>query len=109
MSLRGAVTASDHATREQHLCAAYEFVAGLQNETGQARPVDPSCRPYHSRPFLVLRADRFARALAETVTDPVLRDLPLSGSVDQWADSTDLLGQPRLLRAVVGALPRPVS
>ncbi|MFB7270907.1 DUF4037 domain-containing protein [Streptomyces sp. NPDC056244] len=105
-SLRGALSASDHATREQHLCAAYEFVAALQNETGQAGPVDPSCRPYHSRPFRVLRADRFARALAETVTDPVLRGLPLSGSVDQWADSTDVLGQPQLLRAVVGALPR---
>uniref|UniRef100_A0AAU2VQU4 Uncharacterized protein n=1 Tax=Streptomyces sp. NBC_00008 TaxID=2903610 RepID=A0AAU2VQU4_9ACTN len=47
--------------------------------------------PYHGRPFLVLHAERFARPLAASVTDPELRGRPLTGSVDQWADSTDLL------------------
>ncbi|MFF3907243.1 DUF4037 domain-containing protein [Streptomyces sp. NPDC001848] len=93
-SLRGALAARDHPTRERHLCDAYEAVAALQNASGLTTPVDPSRRRYHARPFLVLRAERFAQALARTVTDPDLRGLPLVGGVDQWADSTDLLSRP---------------
>ncbi|MFC8226558.1 DUF4037 domain-containing protein [Streptomyces sp. NPDC057287] len=102
--LRGALAAADHHAREAHLCAAYEAVASLQNATGLIAPVDPACRPYHARPFLVLHAERFAQALAHTVTDPELRTLALVGSVDQWSDSTDLLDQPSAIRAAVLAL-----
>ncbi len=48
----------------------------------------------------MLHAERFAQALRHTVTDPALRDLPLTGAVDQWADNTDLLGLPE---AIYGA------
>ncbi|WUW22681.1 DUF4037 domain-containing protein [Streptomyces sp. NBC_01463] len=90
-SLRGALAATEYPERERHLCAAYEAVAVRQNAAGLTDPVDPSPRPYHGRPFLVLHAERFARPLAASVTDPDLRGLPLTGVVDQWADSTDLL------------------
>lgn len=105
-ALRAALAATDHRTREAHLCDAYEFVAALQNASGLNTPVDPKRRPYHSRPFQVLRAERFAQALAATVTDPDLRTSALVGSVDQWADSTDLLNQPQALQAAVRALAR---
>ncbi|MFF5983888.1 DUF4037 domain-containing protein [Streptomyces olindensis] len=103
-ALRGALAATDHRTREAHLCDAYEAVAALQNASGLHRPVDPKRRPYHARPFQVLRAERFAQALAETVTDRDLRTSALVGSVDQWADSTDLLDQPRAIQAAAQAL-----
>ncbi|MFF0224478.1 DUF4037 domain-containing protein [Streptomyces sp. NPDC004629] len=103
-ALRGALAATDHRTREAHLCDAYEVVAASQNASGLHTPVDPKRRPYHSRPFQVLRAERFAQALAETVTDPDLRTLALVGSVDQWADSTDLLNRPQALQAAARAL-----
>ncbi|MFD9541510.1 DUF4037 domain-containing protein [Streptomyces sp. NPDC060022] len=105
-SLRGAVTATDYPAREQHLCDAYESVAALQNDTGLAEYVDPTRRRYHSRPFQVLHAERFAQALERTITDQVLRGMPLSGSVDQWADNTDFLGQQGPVRAAVNALGR---
>ncbi|MFE7119079.1 DUF4037 domain-containing protein [Streptomyces sp. NPDC057654] len=93
-TLRGALAATDYPERERHLTRAYETVAELQNASGLlSAPVDPRPRPYHSRPFLVLHAERFAQALARTVTDPRLRDRPLTGGVDQWADSTDFLRQ----------------
>ncbi|MFD3613472.1 DUF4037 domain-containing protein [Streptomyces atroolivaceus] len=101
--LRGALAATDYPAREAHLCDAYEAVASLQNASGLIQPVDPGRRPYHARPFLVLRAERFAQALARSVTDPDLRGLPLVGNVDQWSDSTDLLNQPRAVRAAVEA------
>ncbi|MFB8028942.1 DUF4037 domain-containing protein [Streptomyces sp. NPDC056465] len=103
-ALRGALAATDHAAREAHLCAAYEAVATLHNASGLTDPVDPACRPFHARPYLVLHAERFAHALARTVTDPDLRTLAPVGGVDQWADSTDLLDQPGAIRAAVRAL-----
>ncbi|MGW6601380.1 hypothetical protein [Streptomyces sp. NPDC055036] len=79
-------------------------MATLQNDSGLAEPVDPACRSYHRRPFQVLHAERFARALAATVTDPELRGRPLTGSVDQWADSADLLNLTGPVRAATRAL-----
>ncbi|MEU0696017.1 DUF4037 domain-containing protein [Streptomyces niveus] len=108
-SLAGALAATRYPVRERHLCDAYEYVAGLQNATGLAAPVDPARRPYHSRPFQVLHAERFAQALAATVTDPELRGLPLTGGVDQWADSTDFLGLGGPRRAAVDVLARTVT
>ncbi|MFC8825000.1 DUF4037 domain-containing protein [Streptomyces sp. NPDC057137] len=103
-SLAGALAATEYPVRERHLGDAYEFVATLQNGTGLADPVDPARRPYHDRPFQVLHAERFAQALAATVTDPELRGLLLTGGVDQWADSTDFLGLTGPRRAAVDAL-----
>lgn len=90
--------------RERRLGDAYEAVGALQNRSGLAEEVDPGRRPYHSRPFQVLHAERFAHALARTLTDPELRGRPLTGSVDQWADSTDFLARPGAVRAAVDAL-----
>ncbi|GAA2266518.1 DUF4037 domain-containing protein [Streptomyces amakusaensis] len=103
-SLRGALAATEYGVREGHVCDAYETVAALQNASGLTDPVDPGRRPYHSRPFLVLHAERFAQALARTVTSPGLRELPLVGGVDQWADSTDLLSRPDTVRAMARSL-----
>ena len=58
---------------------------------------------YHDRPFLVLGAGRFTDACRRSVTDGWLSELPLLGSVDQLADSTDLLAStdlPSRMRAL---------
>ncbi|HEY9410205.1 MAG TPA: DUF4037 domain-containing protein [Jiangellaceae bacterium] len=103
-TLRAALAATEYAARERHLCDAYEAVAVRHNEAALTPPVDPTRRRYHDRPFQVLHAERFAHALAATITEPELRALPLTGSVDQWVDSTDLLGRPDPLRAAMNAL-----
>lgn len=102
--LRQAVAATDHPARERALGVALERVARLQNEAGLAPHVDPTPRPYHGRPFQVLHAERFAEALAGTLTDTALGALPLTGSVDQWADNTDLIHHPGALIAATRAL-----
>ncbi len=102
--LRGVLAATDYPAREARLCDAYEAVASLQNASDLVSPVDPGRRPYHARPYLVLHAERFAQALARTVTDPGLQGLPLVGNVDQWSDSADLLDQPHAIRAAFSAL-----
>jgi hypothetical protein len=107
--LTAALAATDWHTREQHLVHAYETVAHLHNQMNLTDRVDPRTRPYHSRPFRVLRADRFTEALTARIADPVLRGLPPVGSVDQFLDSTDVLGRPELARAAGHGVRRPGS
>jgi hypothetical protein len=57
------VAAAEWRERERHLARAYESVAALHNSLGLTDWVDPATRNYHDRPFLVLRAERFADAL----------------------------------------------
>ncbi|MFF0724476.1 DUF4037 domain-containing protein [Streptomyces sp. NPDC004134] len=88
--LSGALAARGWRERERQLSPAYERVARLHNELGLTEPLAPEVRPFHERPFLVLGAERFCAALLATVGDPELAALPPVGSVDQYADSTDL-------------------
>jgi hypothetical protein len=78
---------------------AYEAVGALHNRLDLTDPVDPTVRPFYSRPFLVLEATRFVDACLARVDDPLLRSLPLVGGIDQLADSTDM-ATPEAARAV---------
>ncbi|NEC95384.1 DUF4037 domain-containing protein [Streptomyces albidoflavus] len=93
-SLRAALAATTYPDRERHLGDAYRHLAARQNATGLTGPVDPALRPYHDRPYQVLHAERFTQALTATLTDPALRALPLTGSIDQQTDNTDVLTRP---------------
>src|SRR5262249_3820046 len=102
--LTAVLAATDWHARERHLVHAYEIVAHLHNELELTDRVDPATRPYHSRPFQVLRADRFTRALTARIKDPDVRDLPTVGAVDQFIDSADVLSRPDLTRDVTDAV-----
>ncbi|MES5820919.1 DUF4037 domain-containing protein [Streptomyces sp. RG80] len=94
-----ALAAPDWHLREQHLAHAYESIATWHNQLALTDPVDPATRPYHSRPYQVLRAERLTTALTSRITDPAIRALPTIGAVDQFVDSTDVLSRPELTRA----------
>lgn len=100
-TLASAVTATDWRTRERHLGDAYEAVAVLHNRLELTAPIDPRTRGFHDRPYRVLGAERFSTALLKRIADPKVRRLPLAGAVDQFVDSTDALGDLRLLRATL--------
>ncbi len=102
--LAAALAARNWHEREQHLCDGYAHLARLQNDLGIAAPVDPGCRPFFGRPFRVLDAGRLAAALFDAITDPAVRALPRVGAVDQFADSTDVLSDPRRAHALTRAL-----
>lgn len=95
--LRGALAATDHPTRERHLAAAYEHSVRRHNALQLTVPIDPHTRPYFDRPFQVIEAERIVRALLPAP------DLPLTGAIDQFVDSTDALGDHTLLRRIIGA------
>jgi hypothetical protein len=105
--LTAALAATDWREREHHLSAAYEHAGLLHNGLGLTEPVDPRTRAYHERPFRVLHAERFAEALLATVTDPAVRDLPVVGAIDQYADSTDVVAHRARSRRLTEALHPP--
>ncbi|MFB9906981.1 DUF4037 domain-containing protein [Allokutzneria oryzae] len=92
--LAAALAATEWREREAHLARAYEVVGAHHNQLGLTARVDPSTRNYHDRPFQVLHAERFTAALVESITDPVVRGLPVVGAVDQFVDNTDVLAHP---------------
>ena len=102
-SLTAAVSAGSWPAREQYLRDAYQTVAAVHNELGLTPPLDTSTRRFYDRPYWVIGADRFTAALREAITDPEVRRLPLTGAIDQFADSTDAVGDLGLLRACARA------
>jgi hypothetical protein len=104
--LTSALRASDPADLQQRLAAAYEAVAKVHNGLGITGPIDARARPFWKRGYPVILADRFAMALHDEIGPGPLRDLPLIGSVDQFVDSTDVLAQTHLARAITTAAVR---
>jgi uncharacterized protein DUF4037 len=101
--LSDTIAARDYPSREAALVGAYEIVAARHNELAITEPVDPSVRLFYGRPFQVLLSDRFADACVAALGDSPLARLPLVGSADQAADSTDVLSyadRSRQLRAL---------
>lgn len=93
--LRAVVRAPSWREREEALVPAYEPIARMHNALGITPPIEPCIANFHSRPFRVINADDFVAALLEAVMDPEVRAIPgLFGGVDQFADSTDLVGYP---------------
>ena len=101
------LTAAQHCTtwpdREDHLVAAYEATAAIQNNSPSGITGPATTSSYFDRPFRVIHADRFANTLLDAIGSDTLQGLPMIGGVDQWVDSTDALGQPVELRNLVRA------
>ena len=90
--LAAALAAPDWPAAQQPLVAAYQQAAIRHNHLGFTGPLDPSPRPFHDRPYLVIDANRFTDACLAAMTDRTLAALPPIGAIDQFVDSTDVLG-----------------
>jgi hypothetical protein len=95
---------TDAGAREAALVTAYEAAGEWQNRLGIAVPVEATRRPYFDRPYQVIDAGRFAVALLTRIDDPDLAALPTVGAIDQYCDSTVVLCQPPLARALMAAV-----
>nr|MDQ5818767.1 DUF4037 domain-containing protein [Actinomycetota bacterium] len=91
------LSANSWKEREEHLSRAYEAVAEMHNALGVTPPLGTKVSPFHSRPYLVIHAERFAAAIDAAITDPEVRSIPIkAGSVDQITDNTDVLERPEV-------------
>jgi Domain of unknown function (DUF4037) len=106
--LNRALAAATHPDRETALVDTYELLGALHNRRAPTASLDTSARFFYDRPFRVLGAGRFAKACLDALHDSGLRQLPPVGSVDQFADSTDVLAYSA--RAVLlGAIYQPAD
>jgi Domain of unknown function (DUF4037) len=94
--LRALVAATDHETREARFVEVVQELARRHNALGITDSVNESVGLFHQRPFRVLGSARFVDACLERVSDPWLRGLPLTGAIDQFVDSTDVLSKPEV-------------
>jgi hypothetical protein len=92
--LSAVLEAAHHAARELALVRVLEQLAARHNELDLTRQVDEGARQFYTRPYRVLGCSRFVDACLEHVSDPWLRSLPPTGAIDQFIDSTDVLGEP---------------
>ena len=103
--LLDAAAAPGWREREGALAAACEVVLGIQRERGHPVP-EAAVTPFFDRPYRTVD-DAVPQALLASITDPEVAGLPpLVGSVEQWADCTDVLSSPgrrAALRAVYRA------
>ncbi|MGB3305946.1 MAG: DUF4037 domain-containing protein [Thermomicrobiales bacterium] len=89
--------------REAGIVAGSRLLAERHNRMELTPMLDKTPRPFYNRPFQVLDAERFTRALADSITDPEVRALPRDlGGLDTWVDSTDAVGSQELHRAIRG-------
>ena len=89
------VSAESWHERERHLSEAYRIVAEKHNALGITEPLSTEVSNYHTRPYLVIHADRFVDAIKRRIQSEEVKGItPMIGSVDQFSDSTDLLDTP---------------
>jgi len=103
--LNRALQASHWTERGEALAAAYLVLAQRQNALGIGR-FEPVIGPYHERPFLTINADDAVNAARMAIEDPIIRQLPVIGSLDQVTDLTPVLEDARLSRRMMQQLPR---
>jgi hypothetical protein len=96
--LEATLAATDFPTREARLDRAYEHVARMHNALAVTELVAETVASFHGRPYLVIHADRFVEATERAITSEAVGSWPKRvGSVNQWADATDVLDRPSLL------------
>ncbi len=101
--LQAVLRGSDWQEREKHLSEAYQLVARQHNALNITEPMPTEVSYFHDRPYLVIKAETFASRIQATITDPAIKALPFPiGSVDQWADSTNILSTPLAYRKLTG-------
>lgn len=115
--LDATVHAADWRSREEALVSAGAVLAEATNALKLAEAVEPKPRRFHTRDIRVIGGERLTEALAAAITDPEVcalmerlgnrSDRPvgrLVGTIDQAADSSDVLANTDRFRAAAPLL-----
>ena len=89
--------AQEWKARQEFLATAYEIVAHMHNALGITIGLNETTAQYHGRPYLVINGDRYGEELRKVVTSEEVRNIKHNlGSINQFVDSNDQLGNPNL-------------
>ena len=101
--LFGALEGRSFAALEENLLPLYETLAAMHNSLGVTGPLDVTPRQFHSRPYMVIGAERFTNALLSAIECQELRGISVRiGAIDQYADSTDFIENVEMYRKTLG-------
>ena len=99
--LQQALEASDWQTRQEAVAQASSFLARKHNSLGITPFIAPDSTAFFNRPYQVLFADRFANAIQQAITDPLLQNVAAEiGGVDQISDCVNLIDDVTLSQRV---------
>jgi hypothetical protein len=105
-SLINTLSSDNWQDREKHICEAYITVAKQHNELKITVPVEPVITNFHNRPFKVIDAERFTKAIRAQIEDELIKNIKSDvGGIDQFVDSTDVTSYPQIfskLRSIYG-------
>jgi hypothetical protein len=91
-TLKEVLEAGSWEERQVYLSAAYKFVAKIHNSLTITDQMPAKVSQFHKRPFLVIHADKFAKAIRDEIKSKGVLALPEHlGGFDQFVDSTDAL------------------
>jgi hypothetical protein len=102
--LARALTAETWQSRDAALAQACEAAGRVQQARGVPGALPPRIGPFWERPFTIVNAEEIMAGLWAKIADPVLRELPVIGSLDQVTDSTPVVESPDRARAAIAAL-----
>ena len=101
--LQQVLSADSWEKRQDHLSAAYEFVAQMHNDLDITAPLSVEVSSFHNRPFLVIHAGRFEEAIRAEIRSEEVLALPQHlGGFDQFVDSTDAQGYLQQVKGIYG-------
>ena len=93
------LSAPTYEVMEPGLVEIYRALGEMHNRLGVTGPMDASPRQFFSRPYTVMRSDRFANALLRAVESQELQRIPVRmGGIDQLVDNTDFIENPSVYR-----------
>jgi hypothetical protein len=84
------LTSTSIKERESFLASAYSIVVKRHNSLKVTKLMHTVVSKYYDRPYLIIHAGTFAKQIRKEIRDPVLRRIPLIGSVDQLFDNEDV-------------------
>jgi hypothetical protein len=100
--LSAALDVSHYSALEPALIGIYRLLGEMHNGLKVTGPMDPSPRQFFARPYMVMRADRFANALLRAVQCEEIRRIPVRmGAIDQFIDCTDFIEHTETYRKVL--------
>jgi len=101
--LRRVMLAKTWKTREKWLSEAYAIIATQHNALKITKSLSTKTTDYYHRPYSVIFAERFAKAIKQQIKDPKVKKIATEiGAIDQFTDSTNVVEDLQLVQRMRG-------
>jgi hypothetical protein len=108
--LRRVLLAKTWKTREKWLSEAYSLAAKSHNALKITKLLSTKTSDYYHRPYSVIFAERFAKAIKQQIKDPAVKKIATDiGAIDQFTDSTNVVEDLQLIQRMRGVWSKPTK